>query len=96
MGTSTGRLEDVVAGSPRDQMMGRSGDVPGTSVKHVFKFNPEAYLTYFDMILVNCSSEKCDLRVCGKVSFLIFWHKQEKVVIFIQTSLAEHIFIEGA
>ena len=51
MGMSTGRLEDVVAGSPRDQMMGRSGDVPGTLVIHVFKFNPETYLTYFDMIL---------------------------------------------
>ena len=28
---------------------------------------------------MNCSSEKFDLRVCGKVPFLIFSHKQEKV-----------------
>ena len=31
-----GRLRDPVAGHPGDQMMGRSGDVPGTSVIHVF------------------------------------------------------------
>ena len=31
-----GRLRDPVAGRPGDQMMGRSGDVPGTSVIHVF------------------------------------------------------------
>ena len=36
MGTSMGRLRDPVAGRPRDQMMGRSGDVLGTSVTHVF------------------------------------------------------------
>ena len=30
-----GRLRDPVAGSPGDQMMGRSGDVPETSVIHV-------------------------------------------------------------
>ena len=35
-GTSTGRLRDPVAGRPRDQMMGRSGDVRGTLVIHVF------------------------------------------------------------
>ena len=35
-GTSTGRLRDPVAGRPWDQMMGRSKDVRGTSVKHVF------------------------------------------------------------
>ena len=32
----TGRLRDPVAGRPWDQMMGRSKDVRGTSVKHVF------------------------------------------------------------
>ena len=31
MGTSTGRLRDPVARRPEDQMMGRSGDVLGTS-----------------------------------------------------------------
>ena len=35
MGTSTGRLRDPVVGRPRDQMMGRSGDVRGMSVKHL-------------------------------------------------------------
>ena len=32
MGTSTERLRDPVAGRPGDQMMGRSGDIPGTLV----------------------------------------------------------------
>ena len=36
MGTSTRRLWDPVVGRPGDQMMGRSGDIPGTSVIHVF------------------------------------------------------------
>ena len=36
MGTSTRGLRDPVAGRPGDQMMGRSGDVLGTSVIHVF------------------------------------------------------------
>ena len=36
MGTSTRRLRDPVGGRPRDQMMGHSGDVSGTSVIHVF------------------------------------------------------------
>ena len=36
MGTFRGRLRDPVAGRPEDQMMGRSGDVPVTSVIHVF------------------------------------------------------------
>ena len=36
MGTSTGRLQDLVAGRPGDQMMGRSRDVPGMSVMHGF------------------------------------------------------------
>ena len=39
MGTSTGRLRNPVAACPGDQMMGRSGDVDGTSVIHVF-LNP--------------------------------------------------------
>ena len=50
MGTSTGRLRNPVEGRPGDQMMERSGDVPGTSVIHVFKFNSETYLTYFDRL----------------------------------------------
>ena len=37
MGTSTGRLRNPVSGRPGDQMMGRSGDVPETSVLF-FKF----------------------------------------------------------
>ena len=32
-----GRLRDPCAGRPGDQMMGRSGDVRGTSVRYVFK-----------------------------------------------------------
>ena len=36
MGTSTGGLRDLVAGRPVEQMMGRSGEVRGTSVVHVF------------------------------------------------------------
>ena len=36
MGTSTGRLGDPVAGRPSDQMMGRSREVRGTSLKHDF------------------------------------------------------------
>ena len=35
-GTSTGRLQDPVAGCPGDQIMGRSMDLRGTSVKHDF------------------------------------------------------------
>ena len=31
-----GHLQDPVVGRPGDQMMGRSGDVPGTPVIHVF------------------------------------------------------------
>ena len=36
MGTSTGRLWDLVSGRPEDQMMGRSRDVWGTSAIHPF------------------------------------------------------------
>ena len=47
-----GRLRDPVAGLPGDQMMGRSGEVPRTSVIHFFKiFNLETYLNYFDRLL---------------------------------------------
>ena len=35
-GMSTGRLRDPVSGRPADQMIGRSRDFRGTSVKHVF------------------------------------------------------------
>ena len=38
-----GRLRDPVAGSPWDQMTGRSKDVHGTSVKHVFKLNSQTH-----------------------------------------------------
>ena len=36
MGTFTGCLWDPALGRPGDQMMGRSGDVRGTLVIHVF------------------------------------------------------------
>ena len=45
-----GRLRDPVAGRPGDQIMGRSGDVSGTSVIHVF-------IQVTQDILVNCSSK---------------------------------------
>ena len=51
MGTSAGRLRDPVAGRPEDEMMGRSRDVPGKSIIHVFQIQLEAYLTYFDKLL---------------------------------------------
>ena len=51
MGTSTGRLRDPVARRPGDKMMGRSGDVRGTSVINVFKFNSQTHKTYFDKLL---------------------------------------------
>ena len=44
METSTGRLRDPVVGHPRDQMMGPSGDVHGTSVIYVFKIQPRNIL----------------------------------------------------
>ena len=44
MGTSAGRLQDPVAGRPLDQMMGRSGDVAGTSVIHVFKNSTQKHI----------------------------------------------------
>ena len=50
MGKSKGRLWDPVAGSPGDQMMGRSGDVPGGRSYIFFKFNSETHLTYSDRL----------------------------------------------
>ena len=75
MGTSWGRLWDQVAERPREQMMGRSGDVPGTSVIQVYIqvrsiFNLLSQVT--PDFIVNCSSKKFDLRACGKVPFQIF------------------------
>ena len=76
MGISTGRLRDLVAERPREQMMGRSGDVPGTSIIHVFKIQLRNIFNLLEQVtldfIVNCSSEKFDLRVCGEVPFLIF------------------------
>ena len=76
MGTSTGRLRDPVLGRPGDQMMGRSGDIPGTSIIHVFKIELRNIFNLLSQVtrdfIVNCSSEKFDLSVCGKVPFLIF------------------------
>ena len=41
--TFTGRLRDPVARPPWDQMMGRSKDIRGTSVKHVFKLSSQTH-----------------------------------------------------
>ena len=61
MGTSTGRLRDPVAGRPRDQMMGRSGDVRGTSVIYVFKIQLRNILNllwqFIQDFIVNCGSK---------------------------------------
>ena len=46
------RLWEPGAGRPGDQMMGRSGDVHGTSVIHFFSF------FFTQNVIVNCSSEK--------------------------------------
>ena len=68
-GTSTGRLRDLVAGRPWDQMMGRSKDVRGTSVKHVFQikltntFNLPWQVT--QDFIVNGSSEKFSEQYSG-------------------------------
>ena len=51
MGASVGCLRDPLAGRPGDQMMGRSGEVPGRRLNMFFKFNSETYLTYFDRLL---------------------------------------------
>ena len=104
MRMSTERLQDPVGGRPRDQMMGRCGDVHGTSVIHIFKIQLRIILNLLWQVaqdfLVNCRGKKFseqysdkkiiytgtrhdefwkillkfDLRVCGKVPFLIFWH----------------------
>ena len=50
-GMSTGRLRDPVAGRPWDQMMGRSKDVRGTSVKHVFQIKLTNTFTYLGRLL---------------------------------------------
>ena len=38
-----GSLRDPVARHPEDEMMGRSGDVRGTSVINVAKFNSQTH-----------------------------------------------------
>ena len=45
MGTSMGRLRDPVAGRPGDQMMGRFGDVPVTSVIHGFLNSAQKHIS---------------------------------------------------
>ena len=63
------RLRDPVAGRPWDQMMGRSKDVRGTSVKHVFQikltntFNLPWQVT--QDFIVNGSSEKFSEQYSG-------------------------------
>ena len=51
MGTFKGRLRDPVVGRPRDQMMGRSGDVPGRRSNMFFKFNSETFFDRFDTLI---------------------------------------------
>ena len=46
-----GRLQGPVRSRLWDQMMGRSKDVYGTSVKHVFKTNSQIHSSYFDSLL---------------------------------------------
>ena len=41
-----GRLRDPFAGRPWDQMVGRSKDVRGTSVKHAFKLTQQTLLVF--------------------------------------------------
>ena len=48
---STERLQDPVGGRPRDQMMGRSGDVHGTPVTYFL--NPTQ--NYIKLTLTGCS-----------------------------------------
>ena len=61
MVTFTGRLQDPVAGSPGDQMMGRSGDVRGTSVIYVFKIQFRKILNLLWRVtqdfIVNCDGK---------------------------------------
>ena len=62
MGTFTGRVRDPVAGRPRDQMIGRSGDVCRTSVIYVFKIQLTNILIllweFTQDFIVKSSSEK--------------------------------------
>ena len=62
MGTSTERLQGPVAERPGDQMMGRSGDVPVTSVIHDFYIQLTNILNLLGYVnrdfTVNCSGEK--------------------------------------
>ena len=69
MGTSLGRLRDPIAGCPWDQMMGRSRDVRGTSVKRIFKIkltNTSNLLWQVTQdFIVNGSSEKFSEQYSG-------------------------------
>ena len=69
MGTSTRRLRDPVAGLPWDQMMGRSKDVRGTSVKYVFQIKITNTLNLLWQVtqdfIVNGSSEKFNEQDSG-------------------------------
>ena len=62
MGTSTGRLQDPVAGRLGDQMMRRSGDLRRTTVTYVFKIQLRNILNLLWQVtqdfMVNCSSKK--------------------------------------
>ena len=65
-----GRLWDPVAGRLGAQMMGRSGDVRGTSVIHVFLNLTHTHikltLTGYSRLIMNCSSQKFSEQYSGK------------------------------
>ena len=68
-GMSTGRLRDPVAGRSWNQMMGRSKDVRGTSVKYVFQIKITNTLNLLWQVtqdfIVNGSSEKFNEQDSG-------------------------------
>ena len=75
-----GRPRDVYGTQFRDVPGTRwcPQNVPGTSVIHLFYIQLRNIFHLLWQVtqdfIVYCSSEKPDLRICGKVPFLIFWH----------------------
>ena len=65
-----GRLQDPVARPPGDQMMGRSGEVRGTSVIHVFKIQLKNIWNLLWQVtqgfIGNCSSENLVNSIVNK------------------------------
>ena len=66
---STKRLRNPVVGRPWNQMMGRSRDLPGTSVKYVFQIKLTNTLNLLWQVtqdfIVNGSSEKFSKQYSG-------------------------------